>query len=67
MLTLHDNLSNKNLELFKKSYDNDVPDQHTPIHSHIQQSVHRSLEQIKNGEVMGVEEAFKLTMESYRP
>ena len=67
MLTLHDNLSDKNLELLKKSYDNDVLDRHNLIHSQIQQSVHRSLEQIKNGKVIGIEEAFKLAMESYRP
>jgi len=67
MLTLHDNLSDKNLELFKKSYDNEMPNLYTPIHSQIQQSVHRSLEQIKKGEVISIDEAFVCAMESYRP
>ncbi len=67
MLTLHDNLSDTHLECLKKSYDNGVPGLYIPIHSQIQQSVHRSLEQIKKGEVMGIDEAFKRAMESYRP
>ncbi len=66
MSAIHDTHSGKKPQFPKKGYDNNALAMHDPTHLQIQQSVRRSLEQIKTGDVMGIDEAFKQTMESYR-